>query len=139
MHTRILSAAALAAFLSACSPPAVERAPAPVVELATVDAPVANARVTSPLAISGAAPQSWFSEEQFDAVLIGDDGAVYAQAPAHAPADWRGDGPKPFAGEIAFTVTADTPATLLLQEQSTDEDDGAQAEVRVPVVLTPGG
>jgi hypothetical protein len=127
---------ATAVMLSACSPPASEeRAPAPAIELATVDAPAANARVTSPLAISGSAPQSWYFEEQFDAVLIGDDGTVYAQAPARSSG--TGDGPRPFAGEISFTVTADTPATLLLQEQSAGEDDGSQAEVRVPVVLTP--
>jgi hypothetical protein len=132
----LLTAAAVA--LAACSPPAnEERAPAPAIELATVDAPVANARVTSPLMISGSAPASWYFEEQFDAVLIGDDGTVFAQAPARASGD--GDGIKPFTGEIAFTVSADTPATLLLQEQSTGDDDGSQAEVRVPVVLTPAG
>lgn len=138
MTIRFLLAAAAVA-LAACSPPSTEteRAPAPAVELATVDAPVANARATSPLTISGSAPASWYFEGQFDAVLIGDDGIVYAQAPARASGE--GDGVRPFTGEIAFTVAADTPATLLLQEQSTGDDDGSQAEVRVPVVLTPAG
>ena len=139
MTIRILLAAA-AVTLAACSPPASEeRAPAPVIELATVDAPAENARIASPLAISGSAPQSWYFEEQFDAVLIGGDGAVLAQAPARASGEATGDGARPFAGELTFSVSADTPATLLLQEQSAGEDDGGQAEVRVPVVLTPAG
>ena len=139
MTTRFLLAAA-AVMIAACSPPASEeRAPAPAIELATVDAPAANARVTSPLTISGSAPPSWYFEEQFDAVLIGDDGTVYAQAPARASGEAQGDAVRPYAGEISFTVSADTPATLLLQEQSAGEDDGGQAEVRVPVVLTPAG
>lgn len=139
MTTRFLLAAA-AVMLAACSPPASEeRAAAPTIELATVDAPAANARVTSPLALSGSAPPSWYFEEQFDAVLIGDDGTVYAQAPARASSEAQGDAARPFTGEITFTVSADTPATLLLQEQSAGEDDGSQAEVRVPVVLTPAG
>jgi hypothetical protein len=139
MHTRILSVAAFVALLCACSPPAAERAPAPAIELATVDTPAADARVTSPLAISGSAPASWYLEQQFDVVLIGEDGNVYAQGPARASADTEGASSAPFTAEIAFTVTADTPATLLLQEQSTGDDDGAQAEVRVPVTLTPAG
>jgi Immunoglobulin-like domain of bacterial spore germination len=137
MTIRILLAAA-AVMLAACSPPAEEeQAPAPVIELATVDAPAANARATSPLAISGSAPSSWYFEEQFDAVLIGDDGTVFAQAPARASGAAQGEGARPFTGELTFSVSADTPATLLLQEQSAGEDDGGQAEVRVPVVLTP--
>ena len=137
MTIRILLTAA-AVMLAACSPPAEEeQAPAPVIELATVDAPAANARVTSPLAISGSAPPSWYFEEQFDAVLIGDDGTVFAQAPARASSAAQGEGVRPFTGELTFSVSADTPATLLLQEQSAGEDDGGQAEVRVPIVLTP--
>lgn len=137
MTIRLLLAAVAAALVACSPPPEEERAPAPVIELATVDAPVTNARVISPLTFSGSAPASWYFEEQFDAVLIGDDGTVYAQAPAQASGEDEGN--RPFTGEINFTVTADTPATLLLQEQSTGDDDGSQAEVRVPVVLTPAG
>jgi len=139
MTIRILLAAGLAAIAAACSPAPTVQGPreAGEAEFATVEAPVANAHVASPLTVSGTAPDRWFFEEQFDAILLGDDGTVYAQAPARAAGNWSGQGPKPFAAEFAFTVSADTPATIVLQEQSMGEDQDEPLEVRIPVVLSP--
>jgi hypothetical protein len=139
MTIRILLAAALMALVAACSPAPTVQGPreAAADEYATVATPVANARVASPLTVSGAAPEAWFFEDQFDAILLGDDGVVYAQAPARASADWSGQGPKPFAAEFAFSVSAETPATILLQERATDEEQDEPLEVRIPVVLAP--
>ncbi len=140
MTPRTLFAAAFAALIAACSPPAHEvqqDREAAAAEYATVDAPTAGARVTSPLAVSGEAPTAWYFEEQFDTYLMSDDGTVLAQAQARAQSE--GDGARPFAADLAFTVTIDTPATLVLQEQSMGEDQDEPLEVRVPVVLTPAG
>ena len=139
MTPRILLIAVVAALAAACSPAPTVQGPrqASPEEYATVQAPAANTRVASPLTVSGAAPEAWFIEEQFDAILLGDDGVVYAQAPARAASAWAGQGPRPFAAEFAFTVSADTPATILLQERSDDEEQNEPLEVRIPVVLTP--
>lgn len=141
MTRRILFAAAFAA-LAACSPPQHEvqgdRAAA-AAEYATVDSPASGARVSSPLAVSGAAPAAWYFEEQFDTYLMTDDGTVLAQGQARAQSEAAGGGARPFTTELAFAVTADTPATLVLQEQSMGEGEDEPLEVRVPVVLAPAG
>jgi hypothetical protein len=141
MTIRLLSAAAIAALAAACSPAPTVRGDrqADAAEYATVEAPAANARVASPLTVSGAAPASWFYDEQFDAILLGEDGTVYGQASAHAPANWTGQGPTPFTAEFAFTVSADTPAAVILQEQSMNGEQDEPLEVRVPIVLAPPG
>jgi hypothetical protein len=141
MTLRIVLTVAVAALVAACSPaPTVQGdRQAAAVEYATVEAPVASARVASPLTVSGAAPTAWFHDDQFDAILLGDDGTVYGQTSAHAPAHWSGQGPTPFTAQFAFTVSADTPATVILQEQSIGDDQEEPLEVRVPVMLTPQG
>jgi hypothetical protein len=140
-----LSALALSA-LSACGPQA-EKTEAPPTEpvaevtaertaLATVDAPLANARVTSPLIATGAAPADWIFEAVFAAKLIGADGATIAEGPAQSQDDWTNGNPThPFRAELAFTVTQDTPATLVLEEDMPQEG-ATPREVRVPVILT---
>jgi hypothetical protein len=138
MTFRILLAAA-AVMLAACSPaPVAKSDPEPVAaDYATVDAPIANARVTSPLVVSGTAPTAWYEADQFDAILMGDDGTVFAQSAAIAgPADANGS---PFIAEFAFAVSGDTPATVILQQQVIGEDQDQPLEVRIPVVLTPAG
>jgi len=139
MTIRYVLTAAAAALVAACSPTPTAQGPrqASAAEYATVEAPAANAHVASPLTVSGAAPENWFYQEEFDAVLLGDDGTVYAQSPAHARTDWNGQGPKPFAAQLAFTVSAETPATILLQEQAMGEDQEDPLQVRIPVVLEP--
>jgi hypothetical protein len=140
MTIRILLAAA-AATLAACSPaPTAKSDPEPVAaDYAVVAAPLTNARVTSPLSVSGTAPAAWYDGEQFDAILMGDDGTVYAQSTAQAASDSLTASDKPFTAEFAFAVSADTPATVVLQQQVLDEDQEQPMEVRVPVVLTPAG
>lgn len=136
----ILAALALAA----CSPqkaaepekpaetPAAE---APRTALASVTTPLFGARVESPIMVTGVAPGDWYFEAQFAASLVGADGKVIAEAPARAQTDWTAPGPKNFAADLEFTVTADTPATIVLREDMPPED-GPTREVRVPVVLT---
>jgi hypothetical protein len=134
---------ALAAlFAAACTPPAPQSEPVSEVvtalDVATVDAPVAGARVTSPLAITGTAPGNWYFENQFPVQLVGADGAIIAEAPAHPRVSWTDPGDKVFDATLTFSVTTDTPATLVLQEDMPGEDE-TPPETRVEVVLTPAG
>jgi Immunoglobulin-like domain of bacterial spore germination len=142
-----LRALMLCAALGACAPaaerpesppPAAEIAvPGPNEGLATVDAPLANARVTSPLVVTGTAPANWIFEAQFNAYLHGPGGYVLVQAPAISQDDWTNGNPThPFRAELAFTVTEDTPAVLVLQEDMA-QDHLTPRQVSVPVVLTP--
>jgi len=127
--------------LVACSPPPAPDAPETTsiadAALATVTTPSPNARVSSPLAVSGVAPANWYFENQFPVRLLDARGAEIAFAPATPRVNWTANAaPKAFDAELAFTVTADTPATLVLQEDM-PRDDAAPRELRVPIVLTP--
>lgn len=137
---RLLAAAACCVALIACSQPQETQAPdaepaqtAPSVVIAT---PAANARVTSPLVVEGTAPGDWFFEAQLPAKLIGADGAVLAEAPAVAESDWMTEAPVPYRAELSFTVTQETPATLVLQEDM-PADNANPRETSIPILLVP--
>lgn len=133
-------ALALIAALAACTPPS---APAPdaanetasVGEFAVVDTPVAGARVTSPLTVTGTAPGNWYFENQFPVRLVDAQGAVLAESPAIPRVNWTENAdPKQFDATILFAVTQDTPATLILEEDMPGEGNEPRT-VRIDVVL----
>jgi hypothetical protein len=135
----LLASAAFA--LAACSSPAQDMQAPPAGSVAAggavVDAPDQNARVASPLRVSGTAPADWFFENQFPARLVDAQGNDIAQAPAYPRVNWTEPGPKGFDAELTFSVAAETPATLVLQEDMPGEN-AEPREVRIPVVLVPG-
>ncbi|WP_167755760.1 Gmad2 immunoglobulin-like domain-containing protein [Vitreimonas flagellata] len=134
----------LALALVACSPPAPPppapepASPAAVAEepAINVTAPLADARVTSPLIVEGTAPGDWYFEAQFPLQLRAADGTILAEAPARAQSDWMTEAPVPFRGELRFRVSQGTPATLVLQEDMPGEG-AIPREVAIPVVLAP--
>jgi hypothetical protein len=101
-----------------------------------IEAPISGARVSTPLLASGTANNGWYFEAVFPAKLVGADGGVIAEAPAIAASDWTQPGPVPFNIEMSFTVTAETPATLILEPDMPGENAEA-ALVEIPVILTP--
>ena len=110
----------------------------------TVAAPVSGARVTSPLVATGSAINDWFFEGQFVAELVV-DGQTLVQAPAMQDGDksWTDPGPVGFKAELAFAVTKETNAELILSEDMPEFIDeandirGPARSVRIPVVLLP--
>jgi len=121
-----------------CSPAPSSKAPEapPVVALTsptTVQAPVAFARVTSPLTVTGIS-RGWYFEGSFPAKLVAADGTVLAEAPAQAQGDWMTSAPVPFIATLMFTVTHDTPANIVL-EQDMPREGQEPERVTVPVVL----
>lgn len=96
-------------------------------------APAANARVTSPLRVTGVAPANWYFENQFPVRLEDAQGNVIAEAPATPRVNWTENAdPKEFDAELTFTATG--PATLVLQEDMPGEGETPR-DVRVAVVL----
>lgn len=116
-------------------------APAGEIMVAT---PAAGARVTSPLVAEGSAINTWFFEGQFVAELVV-DGVTLVQAPAMQAGDtaWTDPGPVKFKAELAFAVTKETNAELILSEDMPEYIDeandirGPARSVRIPVVLLP--
>jgi len=117
--------------------------PAPDGEI-TVTGPAAGARVASPLIAEGTAINDWFFEGQFVAELVA-NGEVLVQAPAMQAGDtnWTDPGPVNFRAEMAFSVTRQTQAELILSEDMPEHIDiendirGPARSVRIPVVLVP--
>jgi hypothetical protein len=143
----MIRSVALCVALLACSPqPAQEPAPqtsgqgaTPTSDLATIGSPRAGARVTSPMRIDGVAPANWYFENQFPVRLLDANGAVIAEAPAHPDVNWTANAePKVFALELPFQVSTETAAILVLQEDMPGDGETPR-EVRIPVVLLPGG
>ncbi len=138
-----LAIAAFGISLAACSPPP-QQAEAPVTtatETAStaaviISTPASGARVTSPLIVEGTAPGDWYFEAQFPAKLVGADGAVIAEAPARAQTAWMTEAPVAYRAEFSFSVTQETPATLVLQEDM-PADNANPRETSIPVVLIP--
>lgn len=154
--------------LTACAPEAkAPEAPAPVVQEApqpapqpaaaegakykaaapgeiTVKAPLAGARVKSPLIAEGTAINDWFFEGQFVAE-IAVDGEVIVQAPAMQAGDksWTDPGPVEFKAELSFDVTKEQNAELILSEDMPEYVDeandirGPARSVRIPIILLP--
>lgn len=110
----------------------------------TVAAPLSGARVASPLVAEGVAINNWFFEGQFVAELVV-DGEVITTAPAMQAGDksWTDPGLVGFKAELAFDVTQNTNAELILSEDmpemiNPDTDErGPARSVRIPVVLAP--
>ena len=102
-----------------------------------IEMPEPEARISSPLVASGSADNSWYFEATFPARLMAQDGTIIAEAPAVAASDWTRPGQVPFNIEMAFTVDAETPATLVLEEDMPGENQTPR-QVRIPVVLVPG-
>lgn len=117
--------------------------PAPAGEI-TVASPASGARISSPLVVEGTAINNWFFEGQFMSELVV-DGEVLAQAPATQAGakSWTDPGPVGFRAELAFMVTTETNAELILSEDMPDfidaesDERGPARSVRVPVVLLP--
>lgn len=126
------------------SPPATT-APSPAVAWPagfSVSSPVAGATTTSPLTVTGIAPNDWYFEAVFDAVLLDAQGNLLTQAPAQAQTDWTKPGPVPFKAVLSYAVEETQTGTVVLTEDQTgkgaDGDDAPVREVRIPVVLTAG-
>jgi hypothetical protein len=117
--------------------------PAPAGEI-KVKTLVTGSRVTSPLIVEGTAINDWFFEGQFVAELVV-DGEVIVQAPAMQAGDknWTDPGPVGFKAELAFDVTKETRAELILSEdmpqpiKENSDERGPARSVRIPVVLVP--
>lgn len=99
----------------------------------SVSSPAPFARVTSPLTVTGVS-RGWYFEGSFPARLVGADGQVIAEAPAQAQGDWMTSAPVPFRATLIFTVTHDTQANIVLEQDMPREGEEPQ-RVTIPVTL----
>ncbi len=99
-----------------------------------VTAPLANAKVTSPIAITGEAKGTWYFEASFPIVLKDAQGNVIAQFHAQALGDWMTTNFVPFAASLPFPAQpAGSHGTLILQKDNPsglpEHDDAVEISV----------
>lgn len=105
-------------------------------DLIVVDAPLINAAVSSPLAISGQARGNWYFEASFPVELKDASGNVLAQAPAQAQGDWMTTDFVPFALSLPFPAqTPGSHGTLVLHNDNPSGDPAKDKSVEIPVVF----
>ncbi len=104
----------------------------------TVESPLPNATVGSPLRVAGTARGSWFFEASFPVYLLDAHGNTLGQGVAQANGDWMTTDFVPFEATITFVadpLIVGDAGTLVLQKDNPSglhENDDA---FRIPVVI----
>ncbi|QSH39525.1 hypothetical protein JXR01_00740 [Candidatus Kaiserbacteria bacterium] len=70
--------------------------------LITLDSPMPNATISSPLEIRGKARGYWFFEASFPAVLTNWDGLIIAEIPVQAQSEWMTEDLVSFTASMDF-------------------------------------
>lgn len=102
-------------------------------DLIQVDAPVANAVVSSPLTITGKARGTWYFEASFPVRLLDANGGELAVVPAQAQGDWMTENFVPFKATLAFGESTTKTGTLILQNDNPSGLPENSKEIQIPV------
>src|SRR5690606_12199550 len=84
-------------------------------ELITIEYPIPNQQITSPLLIRGEARGFWFFEADAPAILADENGNIIAQGHIQAQGDWMTEDFVFFEGKIIFETEIDE-GTLILEK-----------------------
>lgn len=99
----------------------------------SVDQPLADDVVSSPLAVSGEALGNWYFEAVFPVRLVADDGEVLAETFATAKGDWMTEAMVPFTATVEFTAPEAETGWLLLGKDNASGLPENELWVKVPV------
>ena len=105
--------------------------------LITVEKPLPNENVTSPLTITGNARGYWYFEASFPVELIDANGVQLAMSPAQAEGEWMTENFVPFIATLTWssTSTTATSGVLILHRDNPSGLPGNDAEITVPVIF----
>jgi len=108
-----ISVLAITTLISACSPKED-----PLADLIRVDLPRENAKITSPLKISGEARGYWFFEGDFPVILQTETSEIIGEAIASSRGDWMTEDFVPFIAELTFENPNARKGTLIFQRDN---------------------
>ena len=104
-------------------------------DLIRVTTPAANAAISSPLMISGAARGTWFFEGDFPVALYAEGGPILAESFGHSPEPWMTEEFIPFTAELTFDAPSGTHLQLELMLNNPADDEGFDRSIIIPVVV----
>ncbi len=114
------------------NPPASAR-PAALDDLIVVEAPLADALVTSPITISGKARGNWYFEASAPVELRDTNGTIIAQGHIEAQGDWMTSEYVPFTATLTFTSPAAKTGLLILKNDNPSGDPTREKQLVIPV------
>lgn len=109
-------------------------------DLIRVNLPLQNAKITSPLMITGEARGSWFFEASFPVTLVDWDGLIIGQGVAQAKGDWMTADFVPFEARITF----DKPpyvgeqskrGAIILRNDNPSGQASTSKSIEIPIVF----
>lgn len=81
-----------------------------------IDSPKPNARISSPLIISGQARGTWYFEATFPLVIRDANGRELARSFAEAEGDWMTEDFVPFTANVEFSESTTATGTIILEK-----------------------
>jgi hypothetical protein len=115
------------------SPADTTQAAAPVYgKEITVEAPLSNSVISSPVTISGEAA-NWFFENQFSAILYDANGKQLAEGAVNGQGDWTSGESIPFSGSLTYTTPATATGKIVLKKANPSGLPENDLSVEVPV------
>lgn len=87
-------------------------------ELITIDSPRPNAKIASPLIVSGKARGNWFFEASFPVKLVDENGNELANGIATAQSDWMTENFVEFLATLEFSPPQTTTGILILKKDN---------------------
>lgn len=102
-------------------------------DLIMIYSPRPNAKIASPLIISGKARGNWFFEASFPVKLMDENGNELANGTAAAQSDWMTEDFVEFLATFEFTAPPTTAGTLILQKDNPSGLSEHNNQLIVPV------
>lgn len=104
-------------------------------DLIRIESPRPNAKISSPLKITGMARGNWFFEASFPVKLLDENGNEIAHSIAQAKGDWMTTNFIRFNSTIEFNAGTSTKGTLILKKDNPSGLPENGDELHIPVVF----
>lgn len=106
-------------------------------ELISVEQPVPNATIESPLKITGKARGYWYFEGEAPFKLVNKDYKTLATGSLKAQGEWMTEESVPFEGEVTFKAPKDERGYLIFSRSNASGKPEHDRTYRIPVIFPP--
>lgn len=104
-----------------------------ITNLIEIDAPQANAQISSPVTVSGKARGPWYFEASFPVQILDANGKQLGQAPVQAKGEWMTEEFVPFEGKVTFSKPTTQTGFVVFHKDNPSGLPESEQEIRVPV------